>query len=123
MVPRSMIEWYGYFSANFAHFEPVHQAPYMPTSCWADNWVLVAGIQNLVRGITAFGIALERIHFEQTKDHMFWENQADRDKLRFKEDGLVWRWIEDLGKELVAEFPPDERKPGIIYSAKTYKLK
>ena len=38
-LPDCLVDWYGYFSRNFAHFGPIHPAPYLPRLCWPDNWV------------------------------------------------------------------------------------
>jgi hypothetical protein len=122
-LPDRLVEWYGYFSANFAHFGPIHPAPYLPRLCWPDNWVLVTGIQNIVRGCVAFGIVLERLHFDESRQLVFWKVDSKNKKLIFEEDGTIWDWIEELGKEIIARYPPNERKEGFIYPEKKYKLK
>lgn len=123
LVPSCLVEWYGYFSRNFAHFGPLHPAPYVPRRCWAENHVLVTGIQNIVRGCVAFGIVLERLHFDQSSQPVFWKPDLKNRNLAFDEQGRVWEWIEELGKEIVAQYPPNERKEGFTYIEKTYKLK
>jgi len=122
-LPNCIVEWYGYFSANFAHFGPLHSVPYLPRKCWPDNWVLVTGIQNIVRGCVAFGIVLERLHFDRLRQPIFWEFDSDNRGLRFKDQGAVWEWIERLGKELVTKYPPNERKEDFTYTGKTYRTK
>lgn len=123
LVPDCLVEWYGYFSRNFAHFGPIHPAPYLPRLCWPENWVLVTGIQNVVRGCAGFGIVLERLHFDQSIEPVFWKLNPENGDLTFDEQKPVWEWIEELGKEIVARYPPNERKEGFIYPGKTYKLK
>jgi len=122
-LPDCFIEWYGYFSRNFAHFGPIHPAPYLPRLCWPENWVLVTGIQNVVRGCVGFGIVLERLHFNKSIEPVFWKLDPENGNLTFDEQKPVWEWIEELGKEIVARYQPNERKEGFIYPGKTYKLK
>jgi len=122
-LPDCLVDWYGYFSRNFAHFGPIHPAPYLPRLCWPDNWVLVTGIQNIVRGCVAFGIVLELLHFDDSKQLVFWKVDSKNKQLIFEEEGTIWDWIEDLGNEIVARYPPNERKEGFIYPGKKYRLK
>ena len=123
LLPECIVTWYGYFSSNFAHFGPAHSAPYVPRRCWPDNWVLVTGIQNIVRGSVAFGIILERLYFHQTDHPVFWRAASESGILVFDEEGPVWDWIDGLGKEIISQYPPDERKKGFIYSDRPYKLR
>ncbi|MCK4820658.1 hypothetical protein KA005_33140 [bacterium] len=123
LVPSCMVKWYGYFSSNFAHFGPIHPAPYMPRKCWPDNWVLVTGIQNIVRGSVGFGITLERCYFSEYSHCVFWRDNANDGRLIFVEEAPIWDWIEELGKEIVGQYPPNERKEGFTYTENTYKLK
>ncbi|HLB73398.1 MAG TPA: hypothetical protein VJJ98_05230 [Sedimentisphaerales bacterium] len=123
LVPPSLVGWYGYFSRNFAHFGPAHPAPIMPWKCWPDNWIFVTGLQNLLRGCVAFGLVLERIDFEHSPAPVFWKRDPKTKLLVFNEEAPVWKWIEDLGKEVMEQYPPKERKNGIIYSDREYKLK
>ena len=123
LLPDYIIKWYGYFSANFAHFGPLHPVPYMPRKCWPDNWVLVTGIQNVVRGSVAFGIVLERLYFDKSTRPVFWKDGTRKGDLVFDEDSPVWNWVDDLGREVVARYPPDERKEGFTYGERTYKPK
>lgn len=39
-LPEGIIDWYGHFSANFAHFGPLHSAPYVPRACYPDNYII-----------------------------------------------------------------------------------
>lgn len=123
LLPRCLSEWYGYFSRNFAHFGPIHHAPYVPRLCWPDNWVLVTGIQNIMRGCVGFGIVLERLHFDESRQLLFWSIDSNSKRLAFDEEGAIWEWIEDLGKEIMAKYPPEERKKGFTHAGKSYKLK
>ena len=122
-LPGCLVEWYGYFSRNFAHFGPMHPLPNMPLLCWPDNWVLVTGIQNIVRGCVAFGIVLERVHYDESSQLLFWKFDTKNRQLIFEEEGTIWDWIDELGKEIVARYPPNEQRKGFIYSGKKYKLK
>jgi hypothetical protein len=122
LIPNLMIKWYGYFTKNFAHFGPLHSAPYLPRKCWPDNWMIVIGIQNIVWACFAFGIALERIHFKDVKHHLFWKKDLETDKLIFSEEGPIWDWNDNMRKEIITQFPPNERKEGCTYTEKSYKL-
>jgi len=121
-LPDCMREWYGYFSRNFTHFGPLHQAPFIPTKCWGDNWVLVTGLQNVVRGCVAFGIVLERLHYDRSLPPIFWKHTSNS-ALIFDEDAPVWSWVDELRREIVASHPPGERKADFSYSEKAYRLK
>jgi hypothetical protein len=123
LLPSCMVKWYGYFSTNFAHFGPIHPAPYMPRKCWPDNWVLVTGIQNIVRGSIGFGIVLERCYFSESTRCIFWRDNAEDERLVFIEEGAIWDWVNDLGKEIVGQYPPNEEKEGFARGEKTYKVK
>lgn len=123
LVPDCLVKWYGYFSANFAHFGPLHPAPYMPRKCWPDNWVFVTGIQNIVRGSVAFGIILERVYFGQSARSVFWKDTSGRGDLVFDQDSSVWNWVDDLGEEIIATYPPNKPKEGFEHTRRTYKLK
>ena len=122
-VPDFMIDWYGYFSANFAHFGPLHSAPIMPRKCWSDNWLLVTGIQNVTRACFAFGLTLEKMHFNMVNNHFFWERKFGNKDIVLTEDGPIWDWLENLRKDIITQYPPSEKKRGFMYTDKTYKLK
>jgi hypothetical protein len=122
-VPADVIDWYGYFSANFTHFGPLHPAPYLPAACHPDNWVLITGLENLVRAVVTFHIALERVYFDESRLHMFWRYGKDKHALIFNEDSRVFAWAEKLGKEIVKSYPPDERKEWFQYDTQSYRTK
>ena len=94
-VPQNIVDWYGYFSANFTHFGPLHSAPYLPMGCYPDNWVLVCGIQNLVRSVVASHIVFERIYFDKVSVHLLWEKSQNEGNLKFKEESIVFIWAEN----------------------------
>lgn len=119
-VPPSIISWYGYFSANFAHFGPLHPAPYLPTACYADNYVLVVGLQNIVRAIVTFHVVLERMYFNKIRLPLFWKRIEGKADLWFDEDSSVFTWAEELGKEIISQYPPNERKEGFVYDSQDY---
>jgi hypothetical protein len=122
-IPKNVVSWYGYFSSNFSHFGPLHPSPYMPRSCYPDNFLLVTGLQNIVRIIVTFHIVLERIYLKDCKQPMFW-NYRDYDNCPiFNEDSIVFTWAEKIGNDIVNKYPPDERKEGMDYEDKQYKLK
>ncbi|MBN2589627.1 MAG: hypothetical protein JXA96_07185 [Sedimentisphaerales bacterium] len=123
LIPDFMIDWYGYFSRNFTHFGPLHSVSIIPAKCWPDNWLLVTGIQNIVRSCCAFGLTIERIHFDVIRNHFFWERKEGDTSMKLIEDGPVWDWLEDIRKDILNQYPPNERKEGIIYSDKSIKLK
>lgn len=70
-IPSILTKWYGYFSANFTHAGPLHQAHILPWACYPDNWVLVTGLQNLVRSIVTYHIVLERAYLSFVEDPWF----------------------------------------------------
>lgn len=122
-TPNDVVQWYGYFSANFAHFGPLHPAPYLPRACYPENWIIVVGLQNIVRSITTFHLVLERLYFDQTTQPLFWKRTEGKPDLVFNEDSIVFEWTEKLGKEIVSNYPPDERKKGFFYDTKNYRTK
>jgi len=123
LIPDVLVKWYGYFSANFSHFGPLHPAPYMPRACYSENWPIVIGFQNFVRGIITLHIILERIYYEFTERPIFWKYDKEANKIEFCDDNVVFEWNEKLGKEIVSKFPPNEKKPGFTYTEEEYKTK
>lgn len=121
-IPNDIAVWYGDFSANFAHFGPLHPSPYIPHACYQDNFVIVIGLQGFVRAILALHIILERIYFKVTKKPYFWGINA-RNVLEFNNDSKVFAWANNLTKEMASKYPPNERKEGYVYSERSYKLK
>ena len=113
-IPDNITEWYGYFSANFTHFGPIHPAPYLPTGCYADNTRLVIGLQNMVRAVVTFQTVLERIYYDKTDYHVLWNREAKTSDLIFNEDSQIFEWSENLGKEILSNFPPGEVKEGFV---------
>lgn len=122
-IPPDVVSWYGYFSANFAHFGPLHPAPYLPGACHPDNYILVVGLQNIVRSVVTFHLVLERLYYDQTTQPLFWKRLEEKRDLKFNEDSLVFVWAEKLGKEIVTCYPPDERKEGFFYDTQSYSTK
>ena len=121
LIPKELVEYYGYFSANFTHFGPLHPAPYMPTLCLADNYIIVVGIENIIRAILTHHIILERIYYDESEYSYFWDKINKT--LVFKENNRIYPWINKLIKENQKLFPIDERKNGFYYSPKDYKPK
>jgi hypothetical protein len=119
-VPKNIRDWYGYFSANFTHFGPLHPAPYLPTGCYGDNYVLVAVLKNMVRAVVTFHTVLERIHFNQIQNPVLWKRENTESALIFCEDSAVFDWADELGKEILTVFPPDQHKDGFTYGSKIY---
>jgi hypothetical protein len=122
-IPADVVTWYGYFSANFAHFGPLHPAPYLPRACFPDNHVLVLGLQNIVRSVVTFHLVLERLYFNQTTKPLLWKHLGDEPELMFNNDSRVFAWAEKLGKEIVIEYPPGEQKEGFFYDEQSYRTK
>jgi len=123
LIPDVLVGWYGYFSANFSHFGPLHPAPYMPRACYPENWVIVIGVQNFMRGIITFHIILERVYYKFTPNPIFWKYNKEKKELEFCDDNAVFEWNEKLGEEIVSKFPPDEKKAGHTYTKEKYKTK
>jgi hypothetical protein len=121
-IPNDIVVWYGDFSANFAHFGPLHPSPYLPRACYEDNFVIVIGLQGFIRAIVALHIILERIYFKATKKPYFWGINAN-DVLEFNNDSKVLTWANNLTKEMASKYPPNERKKAYVYSERSYKLK
>lgn len=122
-IPPSLINWYGYFSANFTHFGPLHPAPYLPTGCYSDNWVIVVGLQNMVRAIVASHIVYERVYFNKVSLHLFWTKSDVDSNLKFDEDSSVFIWTAKFGEDLISLYPPNERKQGFFYDPQDYQTK
>lgn len=122
-IPNDIVSWYGYFSANFAHFGPLHPAPYLPRACYPDNWVLVVGLQNIVRAVVTFHLVLERLYFDQTNQPFFWKRVAGKPDPVFYEDSRVFAWAKKLGEEVTTEYPPNEKKEGFFYGQQSYQTK
>lgn len=120
-IPKELIEYYGYFSANFTHFGPLHVAPYLPRPCLADNYIIVVGMENIIRAILTFHIILERIYFDENEFSYFWDKTNG--KFVFRENNKIYPWINRIIKENQKLFPVDERKDGFYYSSKDYKPK
>ena len=102
-IPKTVLNWYGYFSANFAHLGPFHSAPYLPTLCFADNYVLAFGLRNIVWTIVTLHIVLERLHFDKVPNHLLWEQSSNSIDLIFNEGSKVFTWAD---KSLVVEYFP-----------------
>ena len=120
-IPSILTKWYGYFSANFTHAGPLHQAHILPWACYPDNWILVTGLQNLVRCVVTYHIVLERAYLSSISDPWFWKVRGQT--VSFDEDSKVFEWAESLGKDVTEHFPPHAKHPGFTYSDKPYKLK
>ena len=120
-IPNEFKQWYGHFSANFAHFGPFHSAPYMPRSCYQDNFVLGSGLENILLGTYLYHVILERAHFSQLQASVFWIIRNSN--LVFSDDNNITKYVHKLQKAILAEFPPDERKEGYEYSQRGYRFK
>jgi hypothetical protein len=89
-IPSLIIDWYGHFSANFTHFGPLHPAVYLPKACFAENLVLVHGLQSIVRAIVTFHIVLERVYFNEASVHLFWAKAPENADLIFNSESIVF---------------------------------
>lgn len=123
VIPSNVIDWYGYFSANFTHFGPLHPAPYLPTACYADNYVLAVGLQNIVRAIVTVHLVLERLYFDKAVQPLLWKRIEGQVDIVFNEESPVFTWAEEIGQEVLARYPPDERKEGFFYDSQGYRTK
>jgi hypothetical protein len=122
-LPNDIIQWYGHLSANFAHYGPLHSALLLPNICHANNWVLVIGLRNIVRAVVTLHIVMERLYFDQTSQPLLWMRLEGKPDLIFNENSQVFVWAEELGKEIVAKYPPNERKDGFSYDEKGVSCK
>lgn len=119
-IPENIRDWYSYFSKNFTHFGPLHPVQYSPTGCYANNAVLVIGLQNMVRAVVTFHTVLERIHFDKVQNPLLWKRVGSEYALIFCEESVVFDWADELGREILAAFPPDEHKNGFRYGPRIY---
>lgn len=121
-LPSYLANWYGFFSANFTHFGPLHPAPYMPRACYADNYIIGAGTENVILATLAFHIILERIYLNNSNESIFWKYNHQH-KLEFNNDNKVFTFTDKLRDELFSQFPPDEKRKGYTYSNRRFRLK
>lgn len=121
-VPQEFLHWYGHYSANFAHFGPFHSAPYMPRACFPDNYVIGSGLENILLATYAFHVVLERSHFEQLPASAFWKRTGEG-QLCFQSENRFADYVHRLQAEIEAEFNPDDRRGGFMYSQKGYRAK
>jgi hypothetical protein len=122
-IPKTMIEWYGYFTSNFTHFGQIHTAPYFPRKCHPDNFITVMGFQNLVRLLVSYHIILERIFFKELDKKYFWNQNANGVLQMDIDVSPISDWVSILGKEILKDFPLNEKKEFLEYSDKTYTFK
>lgn len=121
-LPPYLIRWYGYFSANFAHFGPLHRAPYRPSACYADNYVIGSGTENIILVLSAVHIILERIYLEEVTSPLLWKVNKKKE-YEFNYDSVVLTFIAKLLEDLISNFPPEEKKEGYKYHEKKYQTK
>lgn len=121
LVPTDVVRWYGYFSANFTHTAALHQAPYLPRACYPDNWVIVTGLQNILRAVVTYHIALERAHASLIAPQWFWV--ADGAEWRFNESSPIFTWAQNLGAGIQRDLPTDKPPPGMVVSPTSIRLK
>ena len=62
-VPECIISWYGYFSSIFTHSGPLRNIDILPMACHPDDYIVVAGMQNITRACVCLDICLERIYY------------------------------------------------------------
>lgn len=121
IVPPDVVRWYGYFSANFTHVAALHQSGYMPRACYPDNWVIVTGLQNIVRATVTYHALLERAYIDWVVDPHFWE--VTLTSTQFREDNKVFRWVNSLGLDVAKALPTNHTPPGIERSPRKTTLK
>lgn len=120
-IPKNIVDWYGYFSANFSHVGAIHSSQYIPRACYPDNWVILTGLQNILRSIVTYHELLERIYFFDIKKPWFWK--ITNGDIVFNDNSKIFIWADKLGKEIKNEFEekyPDEET---LKSNKTVTLK
>jgi len=122
-LPDHLRKWYGYFSKNFAHFGPFHPAPYKPSACYADNYVIGSGTENIVLCMSAFHIILDRIYFREADPSDFWIFDRERNSFEFNTNSRTLLFVHRLLTELISDFPPEERKTGFTYRTELYRAK
>lgn len=120
-IPKEFVRWYGHFSANFSHFGPFHSAPYMPRACYPDNYVIAAGLENLLLATYMFHVILELVHFKKLAASFFWDFCDGR--FEFLENNNITEYVHKLQRAISAEFPSDAKKEGYKYSQRGYRTK
>lgn len=123
IVPNELIEWYGYFTANFAHFSEIHTAPLAPRKCHPDNYILVVTFQNIVRILVTYDIIFERILFDKLINQHFWNRNKEGKLLIEMDKSIIIDWASKLGEEIKKDFPLDERNVNFERSPKSYTFK
>lgn len=121
MIPNNIIKWYGYFSANFTHVAAIHQADYMPRACFSDNWVIITGLQNIVRAIVSYHVVLERAYIETIDDPFFWKKENGG--IKFDDNSKIFSWVADLGAKINEAIPVDEKPAWAVRSRRSTTLK
>lgn len=122
-LPNYLSKWYGYFSSNFAHFGPLHQAPYKPSACYADNYVIGSGTENIILVLSAVHLIFERIYIEEISSPVFWKVDNKKHYYEFNDNSVVLAFIDKLLNDLITNFPPDEKKDGYKYYERKYRTK
>lgn len=120
-VPSEVVDWYGYFSANFTHVAALHQAEYMPRACFPDNWVIVTGYQDILRSIVTYNIMLERAYASVQEPRWMWKGTCD--EIFFDRNSSVFQWAEELGNSIKEQIPTNNLPPGFTKSERSVTLK
>lgn len=120
-LPPAIIRWYGYFSANFTHVAALHLAPYIPRACYSDNWVIVTGLQNILRTIVSYHIVLEKAYLPDVVDPWFWE--TSNNAIAFNDSSKIFEWADSLGTEVITQLPIKDIPPGVRQSNRSVNLK
>ena len=121
-IPQGFARWYGHFSANFAHFGPLHSAPYLPRACFPDNYVIGSGLENVLLATYMFHIVLERAHLDQLRKGFFWRYRDDG-LPEFTEENRITNYVHTVQREIMNLFPPDDEKEGFIRDTRGYSTK
>ena len=122
-LPDYLSKWYGYFSSNFAHFGPLHRAPYKPSACYADNYVIGSGTENIILVLSAVHLIFERIYIEEISVPVFWKFNNKKHSYEFNDKSKILIFIDKIIGDLITSFPPDEKKNGYKYSKRDYRTK
>jgi len=119
IMPDFITDFYYYLTANYSHCGPFHQALFMPRTCYPDNYEIMVGLNNLALSTLIYHITLELAYLNQIKEPQLWLKEEHKyiDTSSFSE----WQYL--FYEDVLADFPPDEKKFYIIYSRKHIKPK
>ncbi|MCK4593161.1 SEC-C domain-containing protein [bacterium] len=119
IMPEFITDFYYYLTANFAHCGPFHQALLMPRACYPENYTIMVGLNNLALSTLIYHITLELAYLNDISSPQFWIKEGPT----YTETSSILDWQYLFYEDVVADFPPDEKKFYMKYSRKHVKPK